>query len=342
MEYETKTELCASNRLSELREGDAIVTPEGDISQMEMPNWFDKEKFNKAKEVYKNYFACVNFSHLCGLLLSFYFSKNIKTLRSTGESETTRTLFHRYLATIRHIQKWYEGNVWDVNDPAHRSLATVRSMHAKVAAKMSTRKDGLVYVSQWDMAVTQWAFVGPMVLFPTRVGLHGCSSEEYEALIHFWRTIGYLLGIEDQYNLCDGTYEQAMAACKIVFKKEYRELVRAADPTSVDMAENVVGALSKIEGLLTWGSLSTYIHDLVDVPCPVKMNIVDRICYYVLQFVLVFLVQFPGPRAVFNDFFRWKLHKAENTKFRAEQKDSKNAISNYVSSVLQWFGVNII
>ncbi|GFY44299.1 DUF2236 domain-containing protein [Trichonephila inaurata madagascariensis] len=226
-------------RLEELRDGDSVTTPGGDISKQEIPEWFDEQKFQRAKEIYRDHFAAINFGHLCGLLLSFYFTKNIKALLSTGESCSKNSLFHRYLMTIRHIQKWYEGNVWDVNDPAHRSISIVRSMHARVGQKMAALNDGIVYVSQWDMAITQWAFVGPIVLFRSRVGLHGCSDEDYDAVIHFWRTIGYLLGIEDKYNLCHGTYDQVVKACERVLHKEYKVRMIEADPLSVRMGKSV-------------------------------------------------------------------------------------------------------
>lgn len=266
----------------------------------------------------------MNFSHLCGLLLSFYFTKNIKTLKSTGESDSKHNLFHRYLQTIRHTQKWYEGDVWDPKDPAHKSLALVRSMHAKVANKMEKLNDGIVYVSQWDMAVTQWAFVGTIVLFRSKVGLHSCTEEQYESLIHFWRVIGYLLGIEDQYNLCTGDYEQVVAACRTLMEKEYRDRVAIADPTSVDMCKSVSSALNLIDPIITWDSMANYIHELVGVPCPVSLNYYDWICHWMTKFIMQFVLQIPSVRALFNDFMRWRLDMAD--KRDIEFKQSKKYI----------------
>ncbi|KFM80476.1 hypothetical protein X975_09063, partial [Stegodyphus mimosarum] len=326
-----KSETWENKRLEELREGDIVVTPGGDISKQEVPHWYDAKQFNRAKKVYKDYFASVNFSHLCGLLLSFYFSKNIKILLSTGESSSKTALLHRYLMTIRHIQKWYEGDVWDVNDPAHRSLATVRSMHARVAKRMAARNDGVVYVSQWDMAVTQWAFVGPMVLFKSRVGLHGCSDEDYKALIHFWRVIGYLLGIEDKYNLCDGNYEQIVSACQNLLEKEYKVRMSNPDPTSVNMAKNVVAAMSLIQDFLTWESMANYIHDLVDLPCPESMCLVDYVCHYFMRFMMLYVIQNDTARSLFNGFTRWKLDMAEKKDMEL-QKSKKHLLSTNVSA----------
>ncbi|CAL1270238.1 unnamed protein product [Larinioides sclopetarius] len=316
-----KMGLWENQRREELLDGDSIGTPGADIAKLEVPSWYDEKKFNRAKELYRDYFAGINFGHFCGLLLSFYFTKNIKTLMSTGESSTKNSLFHRYLMTVRHVQKWYEGDVWDANDYAHRSLSIVRSMHARVGKKMAALNDGVVYVSQWDMAVTQWAFIGPIVMFRSLVGIHGWTDDDYDAILHFWRTIGYLLGIEDKYNLCQGSYSQVLAACEKLLHKDYKPLVEKADPISVSMAKNVTEAMSMMDQLFTWPALATYIHELVDLPCPVDMGIIDNICYSLMHFVMTYLIQFDRVRVFMNDFTRWKLKAAERKDLQLMEKE---------------------
>jgi hypothetical protein len=47
------------------------------------------------------------------------------------------------------------------------------------------------------MVLTQFGFMGFGLLLPEKLGLSG-SPEEQEGFIHFWRTVGHLLGIEDR------------------------------------------------------------------------------------------------------------------------------------------------
>jgi hypothetical protein len=47
------------------------------------------------------------------------------------------------------------------------------------------------------MAMTQFGFMGFGLLESEKLGLTG-SSEEEEGFVHFWRTVGHLLGIEDR------------------------------------------------------------------------------------------------------------------------------------------------
>ena len=52
------------------------------------------------------------------------------------------------------------------------------------------------------MSVTQFAFMGLAILYPEKFGMRKATDHELEGFIHFWRCIGYLLGIEDRFNFC--------------------------------------------------------------------------------------------------------------------------------------------
>jgi len=71
----------------------------------------------------------------------------------------------------------------------------VRTRHCTAARK--ARKAGFGPISQLDMVLTQFGFMGFGLLVPEKLGLNG-SPEEQEGFIHFWRTVGHLLGIEDR------------------------------------------------------------------------------------------------------------------------------------------------
>ena len=58
------------------------------------------------------------------------------------------------------------------------------------------------YINQCDMALTQFAFMGLIILHPHKFGLGRATKNELEGFIHLWRCFGYLLGIEDRFNFC--------------------------------------------------------------------------------------------------------------------------------------------
>lgn len=59
------------------------------------------------------------------------------------------------------------------------------------------------------MAVTQFGFMGFILLRHSRLGIN-CKQEDLDAIVHMWRVLGYMLGIEDQYNLCTESYDSTL------------------------------------------------------------------------------------------------------------------------------------
>lgn len=76
-----------------------------------------------------------------------------------------------------------------------------------VVVNRRSTKAGVGIISQKDMAVTQFLFMGFHVLMPREFGLVA-SHEQFEALSHFWRVIGFMLGTEDRFNACGETLEE--------------------------------------------------------------------------------------------------------------------------------------
>ena len=58
--------------------------------------------------------------------------------------------------------------------------------------------NGLNRIYQKDMVITQFAFVGYVLVMPKTVGLAHATPEDQLGFHHFWRVTGYLLGISDR------------------------------------------------------------------------------------------------------------------------------------------------
>lgn len=78
-------------------------------------------------------------------------------------------------------------------------------MHVVVNRRAT--KAGVGIISQKDMAVTQFLFMGFHLLMPREFGLVA-SQEQFEAFNHLWRVIGYMLGAEDRFNACGENLEE--------------------------------------------------------------------------------------------------------------------------------------
>jgi ER-bound oxygenase mpaB/B'/Rubber oxygenase, catalytic domain len=75
-------------------------------------------------------------------------------------------------------------------------------MHLTMHRRSSKAGQGII--SQKDMALTQFTFMGFPMLNPKMFGIVG-SREQFEAFNHLWRVLGYLIGIKDEFNVCGET-----------------------------------------------------------------------------------------------------------------------------------------
>lgn len=75
------------------------------------------------------------------------------------------------------------------------SLKNVRKKHC-IASKRSCEA-GIGRISQLDMALTQFGFMGFTLLCADYLGV-ATNDEELDGLLHFWRVIGRMLGTEER------------------------------------------------------------------------------------------------------------------------------------------------
>lgn len=251
-------------------------------------------------------------------------------LMSTGNSANIVCLFRRYLSTLVHIRRWYEGDIWNPDDPAHHSISMVRGMHKRVADKMNNSSGGggggpcrrrCPAVSQYDMALTQFSFVGLIILHPKHVGLH-CSKEDLECLIHFWRGIGYMLGMEDRYNLCNGNLDETLAVCRDIMEAELKPAVKNATKESSTMSRGIIKAMNSFIIFLSWEAMARFWFEKMELPCDFKMGAYEGTGYWLMRFTFGYLLRFK----MFHRFFNFLLRIALKTAL-----DSKEYYEGYLA-----------
>ncbi|XP_042902767.1 uncharacterized protein [Parasteatoda tepidariorum] len=293
------------SKLDELREGAEV---KGDCGQAndQPPPWLDKERFSRAREIFKNHFFSIFFSHLAGLMLIVHMPSMTEPLMSTGNSSNIVCLFRRYLSTLVHIRRWYEGDIFDPKDPAHQSITMVRGMHKRVADKLNGPcRRRCMAVSQYDMALTQFAFIGLIALHPKHVGLH-CSQYDLECLIHFWRGIGYMLGVEDRYNLCSGSVDDTVAICRKIMEAELKPSVRNSTKESTTMSQGIIKAMNSFIIFLSWEAMARFWFEQMGLACNFKMGIYESTGYWLMRFTFGGLLKF----RLFHKFFNFLLRIA--------------------------------
>lgn len=78
------------------------------------------------------------------------------------------------------------------------SLKIVRRKHC-IAFKRSTEA-GVHKPTQLDMVLAQFGFIGYTIVSKEYLGIK-TTDEEMEGVVHLWRVIGSMLGIDDRFVL---------------------------------------------------------------------------------------------------------------------------------------------
>lgn len=164
------------------------------------PYWVDQKKIDHAVRVAARIGMIPSFTAMSmfSLMGGYLASRADKTLVSTGDLEA---IAPRRLA---------ETLTWtvDVTGPGalerfatgFTSTLRVRLMHAMVRAGMERRPDW--DFDEWDQPVNQSTMAGTLMLFSLG-NVVGCqalgvqfSRHDKDALFHFWRYVGFLLGVD--------------------------------------------------------------------------------------------------------------------------------------------------
>ncbi|KAH9399815.1 hypothetical protein TYRP_017382 [Tyrophagus putrescentiae] len=220
-------------------------------SPLIVPPWFDRVAFKRAQTLFHDYAYVILLSQLYGILLAVHTSAGYAPFALTGHPSPSK-LFSRCLSTLAHLRHWFTGDPFDpCGSKCHRSLKLIRGLHRQVLGLQQQQQPQChtcsakqyhhfpqARLSQAAMVQGQFVFVGLMAVFPEQLGFGHFSPSDFHALFHFWRTIGYCLGIEDRFNLCQGTDLEVVEHCRQLYWGEWhQEVVRRAASSSSSSAK---------------------------------------------------------------------------------------------------------
>jgi hypothetical protein len=164
-----------------------------------VPAWLDRRTLARACRVPRRAALGHNYVLFSISLLAGYLSSGVtKTLAATGELEAMAP--RRVAETSRFIESLYDSGTLSRNSAGFKNTIRVRLMHAFVRDKLL--RSGWD-ASRWGMPINQADMAGTVLSFSVTylMGLRMLgfvvSSAEREALIHFWRYAGRLLGVSE-------------------------------------------------------------------------------------------------------------------------------------------------
>lgn len=266
-----------------------------------VPNGFDINKFNHGRQFFQhNLFSCT-LAMMLSLISGLTIRNLLDPLVFTKQSDTHHKSLRRYLQTFHHVLKWHFGNIWDHTTQAHISIKSVRCMHNSVRRAMRILEGSdAVRVSQYDMSLVQCGFMGCIVMYPEKMGIH-CSNQDLSDYCYFWYGVGYLLGICDGNNICRGKLSETISICKEI---EDYILVPAMHCPPHDFFPMAYAFVEGINLLFPFRlfSLEAFLalsYTTMSLPYP-RLLFTDRLRFYFLR-TLIFLVKYiPGTKTMMN------------------------------------------
>ena len=233
-----------------LSEGKQVEATSPNIDINLKPEYFDEESFKRAQKTCQKYYTNISLASATGLLLLVQLESILIPLLKTGRSRTVPDLFDRYVATAKYVRKYYETDFYQPTSEGWKALMIVRGMHKRIHQLMNEKnaaqqEAGVVWVNQYDMAITQFAFIGLFLLFPNKCAAYSISEEELKDIVYYWRLISYWLGIEERFNLF--VFHEDLAKqteyLNLVLKHQEQLLSGERDSVGLQMAKGITYAL---------------------------------------------------------------------------------------------------
>lgn len=179
---DSRLEKKFDNLLKKAKKVTALVSGDNPL-KLPPPSWFDEPRFLKAQTLARSHRLSFQFASLIGIvLLAITPSAMVQFVASNNFGNPYKALL-RVFSTFKHINIWYDGNPYDKSTKIHSSLNRVRGYHLQLGQLLQRKypdKTNLhplidiedLWVSQFDMAVGVWAFIGSMVAIPNQCGLY--------------------------------------------------------------------------------------------------------------------------------------------------------------------------
>lgn len=141
----------------------------------------------------RNYFSMMSAMYF-GLLSIIAVPSILRILVHTKRSSSAEKAYHRYVKLVFNILSWFR-NDFTKDSKAWKSIEYSRKIHN--ISSNSAKNANVGIISQKDMAITQFGFIGFSVLFKDQLSIK-CTQEELEDFCHFWRVLGHMMGIKDE------------------------------------------------------------------------------------------------------------------------------------------------
>lgn len=215
----------------------------------------------------------------------------------------------------------YDGNGVGMLCPLQRILKADFGKHAHdvipdIICKINANNAQRIYLNQSEMSMTQFGFFGLMLVYPEKFGARNATEDELECFVHMWRLLGYLLGIQDEYNFCDGDLATVTIRSKQFIEHVMKPMILHVTKDWEHMARCAFQGIEKFTKLrINFESTMLYFCWILDIPTPKLFEFLswkELIMFHFTKFVMTEGNRIPGFAKFFNYKITKTIEKAQN------------------------------
>ncbi|XP_071452843.1 uncharacterized protein [Hetaerina americana] len=198
---------------------------------------------------------------------------------------------------------------------------------AELSSLSRKSEQGVVYINQMDLSVTQFGFMGLVVMHPKKFGMHSSTEEDLESFVHLWRALGKLLGIEDRYNFCSGTLEETRARCSELIERWVKPNLLEVNEEWEHMYRCLVAGIRYYVPGNTFAVSLSYLCDVLKIPMPrlyAAMGWREKLLFLVHKLIFRFFMRFDRVRRYYNKMLSVALKGARNASLEHLQRLQEN------------------
>lgn len=265
----------------------------------------------------------------------------------TKKSQSVCALFTRYLDTLLYVKDWTTTDIFDPETVGYKSLGKVKAMHRHINKVMNVTAEEhskpskvapTVWVSQYDMVVTQWAFYGLHLMHPKACALYHITDDELYEIVYSWRVISYFIGIDDRFSLWSDNLEKTQQLCHLLFEEVYRPILENQDRSSVGsrMADDIFTSMAPVIGSFTSQVANKYWFDILGIKSEVVLDTwYETFVYNLLKFAFHGILKLNFVYSMLNSYLTRDTDKQAKPEIRQKNLEKltetpKNSEVHYV------------
>ncbi|XP_057334101.1 uncharacterized protein LOC130673176 [Microplitis mediator] len=256
------------------------------VTKENLPDWYDEKLFKLGQDYYNRNVLSLSAAALSGLITVLTIPTTLDILVFTKRSGCPRTAYKRYFETVLHIYALYTSDIDDPNSRFWKSLNTIRWKHSTNSKIAGERNVG--YITQRDMALTQFGFIGYALLEPHKLGLTN-EKESREGLNHFWRVIGYMIDISNKVNICRDTEEETTELCRKLRDQVFTKWIADKSEQFTQMIDALLEGFWYIDIALDKDAMLYFWHDLNGLTYEKPLSLYSKLNYLYRQSVIFIL-----------------------------------------------------